>query len=109
MDFRIRRDRFYKTRGGTATLLRIQCSRCASEVCVYQKDGNGQLLRLYWDRVLVSRCSAAHEPGATRDDMTPLACNTCGLLIGIPMVYIREDRLAWRLSPGSIRRTRLRR
>jgi hypothetical protein len=36
-----------------------------------------------------------------KGDMPLLKCEKCGLIMGIPMIYKPEDRLAWRLVPGA--------
>ena len=103
---RIRRDRFYRARGGSAQLVRLVCGRCRTFLCVYQKDGMGNLLRIYWDRVSDLRDHAEYSPGATQDEMSPLLCDGCGHLLGVPMTYADEDRLAWRLERGAVHKTR---
>ena len=102
-----RRDRFYRARGGTATMLRIECGRCGGYLCLYQKDGNGRLRRLYWDRVFNATFATAYTARASRSQMQAAVCRGCGHVVGLPMTYARESRLAWRLVPGAVHRTRL--
>ena len=105
----LRRDRFYRARGGTARLLRIACGYCGSYLCIYQKDGNGKLRRLYWDRLSKATFVVAHTAGASQSDMRPAVCGACGHTVGAPVAYAPENRLAWRLLPGAVRRSRIER
>lgn len=50
-DFKLKNDKFRKTRGGHSRLLEIKCSSCSNMLCVYQKDGPGILKRMYVDRI----------------------------------------------------------
>lgn len=103
---KIRRDS-YKARGGTAQILRLECSRCGRYVCAYQKDGTGNLFRLYWDRIFESGFGEQHHPQATEAGMAPLVCGNCGYVLGVPMTYVPENRLARRLEPGAVHKSRL--
>lgn len=105
---KFRRDRYYKARGGTAQLLRITCGRCGRYICLYQKDGSGNLYRIYWDRVFEPAVCTEYRPDATQGEMAPLGCPACGYILGVPMTYAPEARLAWRLAPGAVHKTRLR-
>ncbi|MBW2662011.1 MAG: hypothetical protein JRD93_08520 [Deltaproteobacteria bacterium] len=94
-----RRDRFYRSRGGTCQILEISCGACRAFRACYQKDGQGRLFRLYVDRLQIEgmpRCRFL-----MKGDMPLLKCEKCGLIMGIPMIYKPEDRLAWRLVPGA--------
>jgi hypothetical protein len=48
----LKRDKYKSTRGGYSRLLNLHCRKCNSLVAVYQKDGPGNLRRLYLDRIL---------------------------------------------------------
>ncbi len=68
----------------------------------YQKDGIGTLFRLYLDRIrgpreLLDSVERVHVNTA----MPNLVCNHCGALVGIPMVYEAENRLAFRMLKGT--------
>lgn len=103
---KLRRDRFYKARGGTAQLLALWCSACGARVCTYQKDGKGALLRLYWDRILASEVVPDYRVDASRNEMTALKCPCCRAVLALPMVYEPERRLAWQLGRSTIRKSR---
>lgn len=71
-------------------MLDISCEKCESHICHYQKDGPGILKRLYLDRItgLVT-------------DSEKLTCLSCKEVLGIKIVYKKEDRPAYRLFAGS--------
>lgn len=104
--FRIRRDSFYRARGGTAEILRISCSHCQEYVFHYQKDGCGNLYRFYLDRAADLGCSE-QVTNSFPPDQGHLLCRRCGELIGLRTVYAPENRPAWNIKPGSITKHRV--
>lgn len=94
---KIKKDRFRKSRGGTSQIYELKCSSCNSSLLKYQKDGTGALLRLYIDRII--------EPKL--DGRSNLLCIKCKTMIGIPMIYKAENRLAYRLVKGSFSKKRV--
>lgn len=97
-----KKDRYSKARGGNSRFLDIICSTCNSHVALYQKDGPGALLRMYLDRIFEPSALASlqHQSGGKKD-LPNLQCPKCRTLIGTPMVYELESRLAFRLVRGS--------
>lgn len=89
----IKNDRYRRARGGNTKILAINCTSCGHLLCHYQKDGIGTLKRLYLDRIV------AHYE--LKDE---LRCTHCNTLIGTKMIYQKENRLAYRLIPGAIRK-----
>ena len=59
----------------------------------YQKDGPGILKRLYLDRIDSSDNQKWKEK---------LVCKKCGTVLGIYMIYQKENRPAYRLFAGAI-------
>lgn len=106
----IRRDKFYRSRGSTATIMVITCSRCNKNICTYQKDGTGNLHRIYLDRI-ISSDPLFKIPGYNKslsfNDLPNLVCS-CRNIIAVPMVYKKEGRLAFRLLRGSIHKNKMR-
>ena len=86
-------DRYKKTRGGYSRLLQISCRKCDSLICLYQKDGPGNLRRMYLDRILNSKV-----PIATPKNFT---CPK-GHILGVKIIYEKEKRPAFRLFVDSI-------
>jgi hypothetical protein len=93
--FKIKNDRYAKTRGGNSKLLFIICSNCSQPLMIYQKDGPGKLMRCYTDRIV---WSANHTDKHT--DL--LLCSSCDSIIANHMIYKPENRPAYRLIPNSI-------
>ena len=85
-------DRYRKVRGGYSRLLQISCQKCGSLICLYQKDGPGNLRRMYIDRILDPKISLS------RKDLT---CSK-GHLLGVKMIYKKERRPVFRLFVDSI-------
>lgn len=97
-----KKDRHSKARGGNSRFLDIFCSSCNSHVALYQKDGPGALLRLYLDRIFAPAALAVlQDQDGGKKDLPNLQCPKCHALIGTPMVYELESRLAFRMVRGS--------
>ena len=89
---KLKNDKYKKARGGYSRLLQISCQKCGSLICTYQKDGAGNLRRMYADRISNPAISLA------RKDLT---CQK-GHLLGIKMIYKKENRPAFRLFVDSV-------
>jgi len=85
-------DRYKKNRGGYSRILAISCQKCGAAICKYQKDGPGNLRRMYVDRISEPKVSIA------RKDLT---CSK-GHLVGVKITYERENRPAFRLFVDSV-------
>ncbi len=92
---KLKNDQYRRVRDGKTKQLVIQYSSCSDVICEYQKDGHGQLLRMYLDRILNPTVDVT---GAS------LKCSH-GHILGVKMVYAKEDRPAFRLIPGSIKKS----
>ena len=106
----IRKDRFYRKRGGTTEFVLITCSHCEQQVCYYQKDGAGNLHRLYLDRIIEPNPNFAipnYLTNLVEKDLPNLICK-CKNKIAVPMTYTKENRLAFRLLHGSIHKSKKR-
>ncbi len=102
-EFKLKRDRYMSARGGTSAFYNIYCSHCRRWILLYQKDGPGNLFRLYLDRIHApNRAQLTHASGNSSSKSNGLSCDHCGTSIGVPMIYKPENRLALRLVPGSI-------
>ncbi len=89
---KLQNDRYRKTRGGYSRLLQISCQKCGSLICLYQKDGPGNLRRMYIDRIFNPKIFLS------RKDMTCFK----GHLLGTRIIYKKEKRPAFRLFVDSI-------
>lgn len=94
--FKFKNDKYKKSRGGNSRLLDIGCGKCGYHICLYQKDGPGSLKRLYLDRISDNNkyTNLQDEP---LKNVPNFICDNCLELIGVPSVYDKEKRLAYRL------------
>ena len=99
---KFKNDKYVNARGGNSHFLDIYCAKCGQHLALYQKDGRGSLLRMYLDRIFdPQELSALQSRGGDKKDIPAFKCTKCGALIGTPMVYELEKRLAFRLFRGS--------
>lgn len=101
MDIKLKNDRFKKNRGGYSRLLDISCEGCGQHLCFYQKDGPGMLKRMYFDRIYDSKEHSDLE-NLSILKLPQLICKNCGRLLGTPIEYKKEKRLAFRLFQGLV-------
>ncbi|MBI5045320.1 MAG: hypothetical protein HZC02_05350 [Candidatus Levybacteria bacterium] len=94
-------DKYKKSRGGYSRLLDIQCGKCGRHLLLYQKDGPGILKRMYLDRIFESDKYSGLENSSLKS-IPQLICSECKTIIGIPFIYEKENRLAFRLFVGGI-------
>ncbi len=94
-------DAYKKARGGYSRLLAVSCATCATHLFYYQKDGPGMVKRLYLDRIYQSNDYAGLQHLSLRQ-IPQLICPQCGEHLGIPIIYQKEQRLAFRLFAGSV-------
>lgn len=86
----IKNDKYKKARGGWSRMLDICCENCEQHICFYQKDGPGPLKRLYYDRI---------SGFSTKENK--LVCPNCKEVLGVGIIYEKENRPAYRLFVGS--------
>ena len=97
-----KKDRHSKARGGNSRFLDIFCSSCNNHIALYQKDGPGALLRMYLDRIFAPPALVALQYRSSgKKDIPTLQCPKCRVLIGTPMIYELENRLAFRMVRGT--------
>ena len=94
-------DKYRNTRGGYSRLLRISCAHCVAKVLLYQKDGSGPLKRLYLDRIVEPKEMTNFQHLST-SKMPDLVCLKCHTVLGIPYIYKKEKRKAYRLFASAV-------
>jgi phage FluMu protein Com len=72
-------------------MLQLSCSHCSNVLFRYQKDGPGILKRLYLDRIQDYSSTASK-----------LVCPQCKEMLGVKIIYKKENRSAYRLFTGAI-------
>lgn len=92
MSLKPTQDKFRKARGGYSRVLEITCRECSLFVCKYQKDGPGNLRRMYIDRI-----SEATVPINQKEFTCPK-----GHILGVKYVYKKENRPAFRLFVDAV-------
>lgn len=97
----LKRDKYKSARGGYSRLLDISCQKCAKPVLVYQKDGPGNLRRLYFDRIMSPDRLTGLQKRSIHD-VAPLKCTHCGFVMGIPYIYAKEKRKAFRIFQDAV-------
>lgn len=99
--FSFKKDKYKSARGGYSRLLNVCCRKCEGVVLVYQKDGPGNLRRLYLDRIFAPDQLVGLQTLNT-DTIPALTCNKCSEILGTPYIYIKEKRKAFRLHQDSV-------
>jgi hypothetical protein len=89
---KLKNDKFRNARGGYSRVLKISCQKCGEYICTYQKDGPGNLRRMYIDRIDNPTVSILRKD---------LSCKN-GHLLGIRIIYDKEKRAAFRLFVDSV-------
>ncbi len=94
-------DTYRKARGGYARLLAVSCAACGTHLFSYQKDEPGIVKRLYLDRIYQSYMYEGIQQRALQH-IPQLLCPQCGEHLGMPIIYQKEQRLAFRLFAGAV-------
>lgn len=92
--FILKNDQFRKNRGGYSRFLNISCESCGHHLAIYQKDGPGELKRMYLDRIFA--------PKIIQGKTDEFKCTSCKKIIGTFFNYKKENRSAIRLYQGSV-------
>ena len=97
----LKRDKFKIARGTWSRLLNISCRKCKHVVAVYQKDGSGNLRRLYFDRIFSPKKLVGLQKKFL-NNISILKCGNCSEILGTPYVYQKEHRKAFRLYQDAV-------
>ena len=84
--------------------LDIYCGKCDTFILRYRKEGSGQLIRLYLDKVLQPKSLVALKSSGRKSNLPALTCPKCGNSIGHPMEH-DGNRLAYRMIKGSFKKS----
>jgi phage FluMu protein Com len=96
-----KQDKYRKNRGGYSRFLEIKCESCNGFIALYQKDGPGALKRMYIDRIF-SPQNLVNLQKVSFKKIPNLVCPHCKHIIGIPYIFKKEKRPAFRLFVGVI-------
>jgi hypothetical protein len=89
-----KKDRYTNARGGSSKIFQLACGKCKSIIATYQKDGPGNLIRMYLDRI-------QSDTGLIFSNKL-VSCKNCNSKIGILSNYKPENREAIFLERGAI-------
>ena len=70
----------------------------------YKKEGSGQLIRLYLDKILGPKPLTDLKSVTKKSGLPVLVCPECNHLVGHPMQH-EGNRLAYRMIKGSFKKT----
>jgi ribosomal protein S27E len=100
-DFILKKDKYKSARGGYSRLMNIHCRKCENVVAVYQKDGPGNLRRMYMDRIF-EPAELTNLQNVSLKAIPFLKCQKCGEILGTPYIYQKEKRKAFRVYQDAI-------
>ncbi len=98
---KFKKDSFRNARGSYSRALNILCRKCEHIVVVYQKDGPGNLRRLYMDRIFAPK-ELTDLQKKPINQIKILNCSNCKEILGTPYIYPKENRKAFRLYQDSV-------
>lgn len=84
--------------------LDISCGQCGVFIVRYRKEGSGQLIRLYLDKILEPKSLAGLKSSGKKSNLPTLACPECNKPIGHPMEH-EGNRLAFKMIRGSFKKS----
>lgn len=102
---KIKKDKYFRERGGSAKIINVACMKCGTLLFTYQKDGLGWLKRCYLNRIISPEkyASLKNNPQIKEPkNLNNLVC-ICGEVIGSPIKY-KDGRLAFHLLRGNFKR-----
>jgi ribosomal protein S27E len=96
-------DKYKSSRGGHTRLLDISCRKCGKHKLFYQKDGPGNLRRMYMDRIIAPERLNKNQYKKIKS-VSSLKCVDCGEILAHPYIYKKEKRNAYRLFVDSVKK-----
>jgi len=71
INIKIKKDKYFQERGGTAKIINVKCANCGSLLFTYQKDGPGWLKRCYLNRIILpENIRACRKTGTSKSRKT---------------------------------------
>lgn len=99
--FSFKKDQFKSNRGTWSRIMNIYCRKCENHLLVYQKDGPGNLRRMYMDRIYDPPKLVDLQNKALKD-VPDLKCSKCGEVIATPYIYEKEKRKAFKVYQDAV-------
>ncbi len=85
--------------------LDILCGQCGKFIVRYRKEGSGQLIRLYLDKILEPKILSVLKTRGRKSSLPVLVCPECNHPVGHPMEHC-GNRLAYRMIRGSFKKSK---
>jgi hypothetical protein len=101
MNFEFKKDKYRSARGTHSRLLNLYCRPCGTLFAIYQKDGPGNLRRLYMDRFAYPK-SLTNLEKKPLNKIKALKCPKCKEDIATPYIYKKENRKAFKVYQDMI-------
>ena len=86
MVFKFKKDKYRTNRGNRSQLINLYCRVCNRFIAIYQKDGPGNLRRMYLDRIVYPKILIGLELKPIKK-IKVLRCLHCKEDLGTPYVY----------------------
>ncbi|PCI25417.1 hypothetical protein COB57_01700 [Candidatus Peregrinibacteria bacterium] len=99
--FSFKKDSYTSARGDYSRMVTVCCRQCDAAVLTYQKDGPGNLRRLYLDRIFSPEKFTNLEKKDVKG-LDVLSCPSCKEILGTPYVYEKEKRKAFRMYQDAV-------
>lgn len=96
-----KKDIHSNVRGRYSRCMDIYCRKCNNFILVYQKDGPGNLRRLYLDRIFLPS-NLFNLQNKKLEKISCLKCKKCKELLGIPYIYQKEKRKSFKLFQDAV-------
>ena len=101
MNFELKKDKYKLARGTHSRLLNLFCRVCGEKIVTYQKDGPGNLRRLYFDRIFYPKKWTNLE-SKPLNAVSKLSCPKCKEDLGTPYIYKKENRKAFKVYQDAL-------
>ncbi|MEK6890171.1 MAG: hypothetical protein AABX35_03210 [Nanoarchaeota archaeon] len=98
---KFKKDKYRKSRGNYSRLLNLYCRVCHKNIMSYQKDGAGNLRRVYLDRIFLPKI-LTNLQNKPLNKIRRLICSNCKEELGTPYIYKKENRKAYKIYQDSL-------
>ena len=103
MKIDFKRDNYREARGAHSRFLNLFCRVCKNNILIYQKDGPGNLRRLYFDRIFYPK-RLVNLQNRSLKSVSILRCPKCKEDLGTPYFYKKENRKAFKLYQDALKK-----
>jgi len=97
---KFKKDKYKSARGSYSRILSLSCRKCGEKILIYQKDGPGNLRRVYFDRIF-SPEKLTNLQSKPLKEIPILRCPKCKEHLGTSYIYEKETRKAFRVYQDS--------